>query len=97
MKLIFLKNIFLTDIQVSSLCKAFANNSVNLKLFKIQLSKKVQPGGFLGRLLRLLMKFGLPLMKDILKPLAKSVLIPLLLRATTSAVDAGIYKKVFGS
>ena len=32
-----------------------------------------QPGGFLGRLLGPLLKSGLPLMKKVLKPLAKSV------------------------
>ena len=35
-------------------------------------------------------------MKNVLKPLAKSVLMPLRLRAA-SATDAAIYKKMFGS
>ena len=37
----------------------------------------IQSGGFLGRLLGPLLKTGLPLMKSVIKPLAKSVLIPL--------------------
>ena len=49
------------------------------------------------RLLGLLLKPGLPLMKNILKPLAKSVLIPLGLTAVALATDAAIYKKMFGS
>ena len=53
----------------------------------------MQPGGFLGRLLSPLLKTGLPLMKNLMKPLAKSVLIPLGLTATSSAADAGIHKK----
>ena len=36
-------------------------------------------------------------MKTVLKPLAKSVLIPLGLTAAASATDAAIYKKIFGS
>ena len=55
-----------------------------------------QSGGFLGRLLGPLKKTGLPLMKNLLKPLAKSVLIPLGL-AAASATDAAIDKKMFGS
>ena len=35
----------------------------------------IQPGGFLGRLLGPLLKTGLPLIKNLIKPLAKSVLI----------------------
>ena len=37
----------------------------------------IQSGGFLGRLLVPLLKAELPLMKSAIKPLAKSVLIPL--------------------
>ena len=55
-----------------------------------------QSRGFLGRLLGPLVKTGLPLMKNLLKPLAKSVLIPLGL-AAASATDAAIDKKMFGS
>ena len=36
-------------------------------------------------------------MKDVLKPLAKSVLIPLGITTATSATDAAIHKKLFGS
>ena len=36
-------------------------------------------------------------MKNALKPLAKSVLIPLGLTAAASATDAATHKKVFGS
>ena len=53
----------------------------------------VQSGEFLGKLLGPLLKRGLPLIKDVMKPLAKSILIPLGLTAATSAEDAGIHKK----
>ena len=53
----------------------------------------IQSGGFLGRLLGPLLKTGLPLIKHVIKPLAKSVLIPLGLTATADAADAGIHKK----
>ena len=42
------------------------------------------------------MKVGLPLMKNVLRLLAQSVLTPLGLTATVSAADAGIHKKFKG-
>ena len=57
----------------------------------------IQSGGFLGRLFGPLLKTGLPLIKNVIKPLAKSVLIPLGLTAAASAADAGIHKKILGS
>ena len=60
--------------------------------------KKIgQLGRFLGKLLRPLLKTGLLLMKNVLKPLAKSDLIPLGLTAAASATDAAIHNKMFGS
>ena len=55
-------------------------------------------GGVLGRLLRPLLKTGLPLMKSLLKLLAKSVLIlsELTAAAAAAATDPAIKKK-FGS
>ena len=56
----------------------FAKNSwATIKLLKTQLSKIVQSAGFPVRLLGPLLKAGLPLMKNLLEPLATSVLIPL--------------------
>ena len=55
----------------------------------------IQLGGFLGRLLGPLLKAGLQLIKNVMKPLAKSVLIPLGLTAAASAADAGIHKKSY--
>ena len=57
----------------------------------------IQSGGFLSKLLSPLLKTGLPLMKSVIKPLAKSVLVPLGLTAAASAADAGIHKKILGS
>ena len=57
----------------------------------------IQSGGFLGRLLGPLLKTGLPLIKNVIKPLAKSVLIPLGLTAAASAANVGIHKKILGS
>ena len=56
-----------------------------------------QSGGFLGRLLGPLLKSRLPLMKNVLKPQTKSVLIPLGLIVAASATDAAVRKKMFGS
>ena len=76
----------------------FNNNaSTDLKLSKAQISKIIQSGGFLGRLLGPLLKTRLPLIKNVIKPLAKSVLIPLALTAAASAADAGKHKKILRS
>ena len=53
----------------------------------------IQSGEFLGRLLGPLLKTRLPLMKNVIIPLAKSFLIPLGLTAAALAADAGIQKK----
>ena len=93
----FPHELLLTNRQVANICKAFANHlSTDIKLSKTQLSKMIQSGGFLGRLLGPLLKTGLHLMKSVIKPLAKSVLIPLGLTAAASAADAGIHKKILG-
>ena len=94
----FPHNLLLTNRQVSNLRKAFANYlSADIILSKTQLSKMIQSGGFLGRLLGPLLKTGLPLIKNVTKPLAKSVLILLGLIAAASVADAGIHKKILGS
>ena len=94
----FRHELLLTDRQVSSTRKAISNNSsVDIKFSKTQLSKMIQSGGFLGKLLSPLLKTGLPLTKNIITPLAKSVLITLGLTAATSAADAEIHKKILGS
>ena len=93
----FPDELLLTDRQVSSIRKAFSNNlSVDIKFSKAQLSKMIRSGGFLGKLLGSLLKTGLLLIKNV-KPLAKSVLIPLGLTTVASAADAGIHKKILGS
>ena len=94
----FPHELLLTNRQVANLCQAFKNNSSpDVKLSKTQLSKVIQLGWFLGRLLGPLVKTGLSLMKKLIKPLVKSVLISLRLTAAASAADAEIHKKILGS
>ena len=57
----------------------------------------IQSGGFLSRLLGPLLKTGLALIKNVIKLLAESALIPLGLTAAASSADAGIHKKILGS
>ena len=57
----------------------------------------IQLGGFLCRLLSLSLKTEFHLMKNVIKPSAKSVLIPLGLTVAASAADTGIHKKMLGS
>ena len=90
----FPHELLLTDRQVSGIRKAFSNNSsVDIKFSKTQLSKIIQSVGFLGKLFGPLLKTGLPLIKNVITLLAKSVLIPLGLTAAASAADSGIHKK----
>ena len=90
----FPHKLLLTKRQVANFRKAFADkSSTNINLSKIQLSKMVQSRGFLGRLFGPLLKSGLPLIKNVIKLLAKSVLIPLGSTAAASAAVAGIHKK----
>ena len=94
----FPHELLLTNRQIENIRKAFANHlSTDIKLSKTQLSEMIQSGGFLGRLLGPLLKTRLPLIKSVIKTLAKSVLIPLGLTAGASAADAGIHKKILGS
>ena len=94
-KINFPHEFFLTSRQVANLRNVFANNSSSdIKLPKTQLSKVTQSGGFLGRRLGQLIKTGLPLMKNVIKQLANSVLISLGLPVAASAADAGIKKKI---
>ena len=60
----FSHKLLLTKRQVENLRKALQNkSSIDIKLSKTQLSKMILSGGFLGRLLGLLLKTGLPLIK----------------------------------
>ena len=83
--------LLLTNRQILSLRKAFANHtSVDIKLSKSQLTK-MQKRGFLKFLMPLL-KSGLPLLKSVVKPLGM-----LGLTAAASATDTAINKKILGS
>ena len=94
----FPNKLSLANRQVANLCKSFANNlSANIKLSKTELSKMVQSGGFLDRILGPLLKTGQPLMENVIKSLAKSALILLGLTAAASAADAWIHKIILGS
>ena len=94
----FPHKLLLTNTQASRFCKAFANgSSANVRLSKTQLHKILLSGGFLGRFLGPLLKTGLLLIRNVLKQLAKSVLIPSGLTAAASATDAAIHQKMIGS
>ena len=67
--------------------------STDLKLSKAQINKIIQSGRFLSKLLGPLLKTGLLLIKNVIKPLRKSVLIPLGLTAAASVANAGLHKK----
>ena len=90
----FRHRLLLTNTKVSRLYKAFGNNSsAKIKLSKTRLHKIGKSGGFLSRLLGPLLKSGLLLMKGVLEPLTKSVLVPLRLAAVAPETDVFIKKK----
>ena len=63
----FPHKLLLANRQVANLRKAFSNYlSIDIKLSKTQLSKMLQSGEFLGRLLGPLLKTGLPLIKNVI-------------------------------
>ena len=82
----------LTTRKTTKLRNAIENNmSTDIKLSKAQISKIIQSGGFLGKLLGPLLKTGLLLLKSVIKPLGL-----LGLTAARSAIDAGVQKKIYG-
>ena len=94
----FPHELLLTNRLGSSIRKAFVNNSsVDIEFSKAQLLKIIPSGGVLGKLLGPLLKTGLLLIKSVITPLARIVLIPLGLTAAASAAVAGIHEKILGS
>ena len=94
----FPHKLLLTNRQVANLHKAFADkSSTDIKLSKTQISKMIQSVGFLGRILSPLLEIELLLIKNVIKTLAKIVLISLGLTTGASAADSGIHKKILGS
>ena len=81
--------LLLTTRQTTKLRNSIENNmSTDVKLSKAQISKTIQSGGFLGRLLGPLLKTGLPLLKSAIKSLGL-----LGLTAASSVIDAGVQRK----
>ena len=64
--------LLLTTRQKTKIGNAFNNNTpTDLKLSKTQINKIIQSGGFLSKLLGPLLTAGLPLIKNVIKPLVK--------------------------
>ena len=83
--------LLLTTKQTTKLRNAIENNmSTDIKLPKAQISKLIQSGGFLGKLLGPLLKTGLLLIKLVIKQFRL-----LGSAAAYSAIDAGVQKKIW--
>ena len=81
--------LLLTKRQTTKLRNAIENNlQTDIKLSKAQISKIIQSGSFLGKILGPLLKTGLPLLKSVIKPPGL-----LGLTAASSGTDAGVQKK----
>ena len=78
--------------------KAFPNgSSAYVKLPKIQLYKIGKSERFLGKLLGSFLKNGLPLIGNVVKPLAKSILIPWGLTAAETTTNVWIWPDGYNS
>ena len=94
MRITYLQHrLFLILRQKNEVKNAFANNlSMDIKLSKFQLSKIIQPAGFLStlsdRLIGSLMKVAAPVVNNVLAPLAAM--------AWASATDGAIQRKICG-
>ena len=85
--------LFLRQRQITKLRNNIEHNlQTDIKLSKAQISKIIQSGGFLGKLVGSLLKTGLPLLRSVIKPLGL-----LALTDASSAIDAGVQKNVHGS
>ena len=85
----FPRSLLLADRQISTYHKAFPNNfSLNIKLSETELSKIIRSGSYLGRLLELLIKVGLPLINNVLTSLANRIAVALV-------ADLGIHKNLW--
>ena len=85
--------LLLTTRQIAKLRNAIENNlKPDIKLSKAKISKIIQYGGCLGKILGPLLKTGLSLLKTVIKPLGL-----LGLTAASSAIDASVQKKIYGS
>ena len=94
----FLHKSVLTNGKIESFCKTFTYDlSANMKLSKKHFSKKIHVGEFPGTNIGTLMKAGLPLIKNIIKPLAKSLPVPLRLTAAAPPPDASFLQIILVS
>ena len=85
--------LLLTQRQTTKLRNAIENNlETDIKLSKDQISKIIQPVRFLGKIIGPLLTTGLLLLKSVIKPLGL-----LGLTIASSAIDAGVQKKIYGS
>ena len=87
------RELLLTIRQTTRLRNAIENNmSTDKKLSKAQISEIIQSGEILGKILGPLLKTGLSLLKSVINPLGL-----LGLTAASSAIDAGVQKRIYGS
>ena len=93
----FPHNLLLIDKRSANICKAFAYSWANMKLSKTQISKTIQRDWILGGILGLLIRIGLPLMKNVLTPLAKSMLVLFASKTAASPEDVGIHQNTIWS
>ena len=93
---ITISGITLTNNEINYIMKVIKSLENKGILLNRTTRKIASQGGFIN-FLRPLKAAGLPLMKSVLTPIAKNVLLPLGLSAGMSAADVAIQKKIYGS
>ena len=93
---ITISGITLTNNKINYIMKVIKSLENKGILLNRTTRKIASQGGFIN-FLRPLKAAGLPLMKSVLTPIAKNVLLPLGLSAGMSAADLAIQKKIYGS
>ena len=79
---------------IIKLIKYLENREISLK--KTNEKTNSHKGKLLRKLFDPLIKAGLTLMRNVLTPLVKSVLLPLRLTIAASATNAAVQKKIYG-
>ena len=86
-----------TNNEIKDTAKVFRSLENRWILFKGTTKKVTNQEGEFLRFFRPLIKAGLPLMKNVLTPLVKSILVTVRLTAASSSTDVAIQKKILGS
>ena len=87
----------LTEDEIKDIIKVISSFKNRVKILKCATEKMISKEGGLLKFLVALMEVALPLIKHVLKPLSKSVLVLFGLSTAVPATDAATWMKIYGS